>query len=255
MATSKKKFIVFNWKLNPNTFKEAAVLYQKTKRVAGSVRGITTVMCLPYPFFGALGAKHKKSKVCMIGTQNVYFEEKGAFTGEVSASQIKSLNGSHVIVGHSERRAMGETDEVVNKKVHAVLGTGMTPIICIGESERDDHGGYLEFLKGQLQAALLHVEHTQLKHIIVAYEPIWAIGKSEDEAMQPHDIHQIVIFIEKTIRELYGSSGSGHVPVLYGGSVGPDNAKTIVKEGEVDGLLIGHKSLDIEAVKAILKTV
>jgi len=255
MAKSKKKYIVFNWKMNPDTVKEAKELYAKTKRIAGTVRGVTTIVCPPFPYLGVVSGSYKKSKVFSIGAQNVHEEERGAHTGEVSSRAIKSLGAQYVIVGHSERRACGETDEAINKKVRAVLEQKMSPIVCIGESERDESAGYLEFLKSQIANALRDVTLADLKNVLIAYEPVWAIGKSEDEAMQAHDIHQIVIFIEKTLRELYGTSSGSKVPVLYGGSVGPQNAADLMTHAEVDGLLIGHKSLVIDAVKTILKTV
>lgn len=252
----KKTLIALNWKMNPSTLKEARALFNDTKKAAQKARGLETVICPPFPFLGALGEKFKPSKTLSFGAQDVFYEQKGTFTGEVSAVQLKSVNATYVIIGHSERRALGESDEVVNQKVVAALKAGLNVIFCIGESNRDDHGEYLEFLKNQIESGLTGVTRPQLKRLYITYEPIWAIssGKDDkdDDSINGHDLHQMVIFIEKILREMYSAKSSLNVPVLYGGSVSAENIRTVIDEGEVKGCLVGGKSLTAKTVTALL---
>ena len=158
------------------------------------------------------------------------------------------------IVGHSERRRLGETDENVSKKVLAALKERITPILCVGEGERDSHGLYLHTLKEQIRNSLSGVSKNSIKKIIIAYEPVWTIGKEAKDAMNADILHQTVILIRKILVDRFGPTGRG-VKIIYGGSVAPENAREIVRGGEVDGLLVGHQSLKPESFKKILKEV
>ena len=157
-----------------------------------------------------------------------------------------------VLVGHSERRKMGETDEIVNKKAKSAVNEGMTAVICIGEEKHDSQGEYLSVLRDQITLALKDISKKFIDHVIVAYEPIWAIGAKS--SMNSRDIHETSIFIKKVLRDLYGISGDG-VRILYGGAVGVDNAKSIVGDGFVDGLLVGRESLKAKSFVEIGKQV
>ncbi len=165
-------------------------------------------------------------------------------TNNDSLSSRDICRAPAVIIGHSERRKMGETDEDVNKKVLLALKAKLTPIVCIGETTRDEEGKYLGFIKEQIEKALAGVQKNSLNKIIIAYEPVWAIGAST--AMEAPDIHEMTIYIKKTLIDLYKMK-SVSVAILYGGAVDPANAQGILTDGEADGLLVGRQSLDSEA--------
>jgi triosephosphate isomerase (TIM) len=252
MAKKKKKLIVANWKMNPLTLAEAENLFMAIKKgTRGSDSKI--VVCPPFVYLNELKHFFIKDRIAL-GAQDVFWEKNGAFTGEISSQMISTVGGSYAIIGHSERRANGETDEMVSKKVQAALKAGLSVILCVGERVRDDHGEYLAFLKNQLAASLSGVTKKYLSKLTIAYEPVWAIGKGH-EAMNAHDLHQIVIFIRKTLLSLYKGSVHTEIPIIYGGSVDAENAESMVHEGEVDGLLIGRESLKPESFSEIVKAV
>jgi triosephosphate isomerase len=225
------------------------------KKTATRLKKTQVVICPPFIYLNNLRKIVGKSANLSLGAQNAFWEIEGAFTGEVSPEMIKNYGGSYVILGHSERRALGETDEMVAKKAIACLKTGLKIILCVGEKVRDEQGDYLVFLREEIRNSLNKVQKKFLKNIIIAYEPIWAIGKKDTEAMLPADIHETSIYIKKILFEIYGQESALAVPVLYGGSVGGKNAGDIIKNGEVDGLLVGHQSLKPESFNEILKSV
>lgn len=234
-----KKLVVANWKMNPSSGKEASLLAKDV--IKNTPKKIDLVICPPTIYWNDI-SKIKKSKNILLGVQDVFYKEKGAFTGEISAKMAKESGADFSIIGHSERRALGETNEDVSKKVLATIKAKLTPIICVGERERDMHAGYLDFLKNQILSALSLIGVGDVRNVVIAYEPIWAIGKEANESMGTHDIHQTALYIRKVLIDSYSVSGK-NVKVLYGGSVAPENASDIVKNGEVDGLLVGHQSL------------
>jgi triosephosphate isomerase (TIM) len=182
----------------------------------------------------------------------VFFETKGSYTGEVSAPMLASIGTEYVIVGHSERRARGENNEIVNRKVRVALLEGIDVVLCIGEEARDHGGEYLLFLTEELISALSGLKKDSLKHIAIAYEPIWAIGKTSKDAMKPSDMHEMSLFIRKILTDRYDRATALSVPILYGGSVEVENSETLLRGGEIDGFLVGHASLDPESFKEIL---
>lgn len=234
----------------PERLEDARKIVADVKRVIPKIKNTKVVICPPFvylPIFSGI-----KKGALALGAQNTNSEVSGSMTGEVSVSQISQFNVQYVIVGHSERRKMGETDEMVNKKVKAILNHGMTAIICIGESTRDHDGSYLNFIKQQLFSALKDVEKKNISYVVVAYEPIWAIGAKE--AMTPRDLHEMSIFIRKILSDMFGDFARG-VSVLYGGSVDRVNADSLVRDGEVSGLLIGRQSLSPKDFVEIIKLV
>lgn len=245
-----KKLVVGNWKMNPLTVGEAKEIAGSVKKVMNSVRKTEVVLCPPFVYLGTL-SKFKKGSL-FLGAQNVHNEVSGSFTGEVSFSQVSEFGVDYVIIGHSERRKMGETDEIVNKKVKAVINSKMNAIVCIGESVRDHGGEYFDFIKNQIILALKDVSKKAIENVVIAYEPIWAIGAKE--AMSSRDLHEMSIFIRKVLKDLYGPFADD-VRILYGGSVDKGNAESLVKEGNVSGLLVGRESLKtknfIELIKAV----
>jgi len=247
----KKKLIVGNWKMNPSTKDEAKEIFSKIKRVAEKENNTKTILCVPAIHFLALSSS--KNKNFSVGLQNVFWQNGGAFTGEISPEMAKYSGAEYVIVGHSERREMGETDEVVSKKIGAVLKEGLAGIFCVGEKVRDENGLYLDFLREQIKNGLSKVTRKNLGCLFVAYEPVWAIGKNYRNAMLPKDIGETVIFIKKTLSDMFGQSFASGVPIIYGGSVDSENAPGILTEGLADGLLVGRQSLDPEEFGKIIK--
>lgn len=234
--------------MNPQTLVEARTLVTATKKAALNSPDSTVVIAPPAPFLGIL-AHGKAGAGILWAAQHVHEEESGSYTGEVSATQVKSVGATHVMVGHAERRARGETNELVQKKVARVLACGLSPIVCIGESVRDQSGEYLEVVRGQLHAALGVLNRKQLKQMIIAYEPVWAIGAKEP--MRPHDMHEMSIFIRKVLWEKFGKPRVS-IPVLYGGAVFDGaHIRTMLKESEIDGFLIGRASVDPEKIPAL----
>jgi|ERR1035437_39918 triosephosphate isomerase len=249
-SRNNRKIVIGNWKMNPETIEQAKTIVAKTKKAAAKLERTTVVVCPPFPFI-SLVAKKKEIKT---GAQNVYFEDGGAFTGEVSAIILKNSGVSHVIIGHSERRnIMGESDDLIAKKAVAVARVGMTTVLCVGEKIRDEQGAYLDFLKNQIKNSLAGYPKKSLNNLIVAYEPIWAIGAKE--AMTPSLVHEMTIFIKKVLSDMYGQEEVSAVAVLYGGSVNFRNAADIVKLGEVDGLLVGRESINMAGFPDLLKVV
>ena len=250
--SKKKKLIVANWKMNPASLAEARVLWSKVKLAGGKLDGVETVICPPFPYVGLFA--HTGTTRVRLGAQDVFWANTGRATGEVSPEMLKDIGVSYVIVGHSERRALGETDEIVSKKVRAILAEGLIPIVCIGERERDADGRYFDILKNQIKCSLAGLRRPDFREFVIAYEPLWAIGKSAREAMTPRDIHETSIFIRKVLADMYDAD-TAQVPVLlYGGSAEEGNTAPILLEGGVAGLLVGHASLHAEEFIAMLKT-
>lgn len=240
--------------MNPFSAKEAESILTGVKKTVAKLKKTQVVVCPPFVYFNDIRKGIGKSANLFLGAQNAFWENEGAFTGEVSPEMIKNYGGSYVILGHSERRALGETDDIVGKKAVACLKAGLKIIICIGEKIRDDHGEYLQFLNSEIRDSLSKVQKKFLPNLIIAYEPIWAIGKSDAEAMHPTDIREMAIYIKKILSEIYGKERAIAVPIVYGGSVGWKNAGEIIKDGGVNGLLVGHQSLKPENFNEILKS-
>jgi triosephosphate isomerase len=245
-----KKLVVGNWKMNPKTALEAKKIGTDLKKVMRTVRGVEVVMCPPFVYLPLLSGS--VSTNLLLGAQNAFPEPMGAHTGEVSFAQLPQFNISFCLVGHSERRAMGESDEVINKKVLAVTNEGMTAILCVGEKIRDKQGDYFATVRGQIVSGLKNFSRKSLDHLVIAYEPVWAIGAKE--AIAPRDIHEMFIFIKKILREIFGGL-EGSVRILYGGSVSPENAGEIIRDGFVQGLLVGRDSVNSKNFSAIIKEV
>lgn len=237
--------------MNPVRLDDAKEIASKVKKVGGIIKKTSVVLCPPMIFLPLLSSGKKTSNI-FFGAQDAFFETEGHFTGEVSFSQISGLNVDYVILGHSERRAMGEDNDIVNKKVLAVVGAKMSAILCVGEKEHDSHGDYLHFVKQQIVECLQGISKKSLENIVIAYEPIWAVGAKE--AMKPSDIHEMSIFIKKVLRDTFGSEADG-LPVLYGGDVTTENIADIMRDGFVQGVLVGRESLKPADFVQIIKTV
>ncbi len=235
--------------MNPENAEKAKQIFKEIKNSAKDLKNIKTVICPPFVYLSDL-EKINDGGVCL-GAQDVFWEKSGSFTGEISPGMLKGE--SYVILGHSERRELGETDEVISKKIISAIKAGLLPILCVGEKTRDDHGEYLHFLRAQIINSLGKLQKKYLAKLVIAYEPVWAIGKKDTEAMKTGELHEMTIFIKKVLVEIYGQSAGVSVPVLYGGSVTHNNAKELISLGEVQGLLIGRESLNPKKFGELLK--
>lgn len=236
-----KKLIVGNWKMAPSSMAEAKKLVANTKKVATKLKRTTAVIAPSFVHVATFSTK--KSKV-LWGAQDVCEKSEGAITGEVSVKMLKDLKVEFVIIGHSNRRMMGETNEKIAKKVVTTLAEGLKPILCIGESVRDNDGEYLEEIKNQLLECIKDVKRGDMLDLVIAYEPVSAIGATEP--LNSHDIHTSVLYIRKVLAEHFSKDLAHAAMVLYGGTVNSINASEIIKNGGVDGLLIGRASLSNE---------
>ena len=245
-----KKIIVANWKMNPENLDEAKNILNSIKRISKNISNTQVIVCPPFIYLSSLYKTF--SPHFFLGAQNAHHETIGPFTGEVSFSQLRQFKVSHVIVGHSERRKMGESDEMINKKIKSITSAHMTSILCVGEKVRDVQGDYLSVVRSQIIEGLRDVNKKSVDNIIIAYEPVWAIGGNE--AMHSRDIHEMSIFIKKVLREIYGVIGDG-IKILYGGSINSHNSDETIKYGNVSGLLIGHESLRPKDFSEILESI
>ncbi len=245
-----KNLIVGNWKLNPEGADKARILFTDIKKVSNKLKNTEVVMCAPYVFLPIL--KNLSNTKAVLGAQNVWHEANGAFTGEVSVKMLKELNVKYVIVGHSERRAMGEDNILVSKKVNALLKANITPILCIGESHRDSTGAYLQFIKHQLIESLSGVPKTNLKKVVIAYEPIWAIGKNAVREATVAESMEMSLFIKKVISDISDTKTAYMIHILYGGSANKDNAQDFMNNGGVQGLLVGRACLSVKDFSKII---
>jgi len=236
--------------MNPKTIAEAKKIAGDVKKVMRGVKNVEVVMCPPFVYLPMLAPL--ATPTVMLGAQNAFAEIAGAHTGEVSFAQLSQFKVSFVVVGHSERRAMGESDDMVNKKVLAVTGEGMTAILCVGEKIRDKQGDYFAVVREQIVADLKNFSKKSLDDLVIAYEPLWAIGARE--AMQAREIHEMFIFIKKVLRDLFGTLGDS-VRIIYGGSVFPENAGEIIRDGFVQGLLVGRDSVNSKNFGQIIREV
>jgi triosephosphate isomerase len=249
----KKPFVVGNWKLYIDTPKRAAELCLSLRRRARSFSGVEVAVAAPYALIPAVVAALKGATI-KVAAQSVSRDAEGPHTGEVSAAILAAVGTSMVIVGHSERRALGENNEAVHAQVVHTRAAGLGVVLCVGELNRDPaDGAHFQFVGAQLTSALEGTAPSLAGSLAVAYEPVWAIGKSAAEAARPGDVHEMVIFIRKLLTERFGRQAASRVPILYGGSVEGDNAAALLAEGGINGFLVGRASADAESFITILK--
>ncbi|MCS6825742.1 MAG: triose-phosphate isomerase [Caldilinea sp.] len=240
-----------NWKMN-KTIDEAVTLARAIREQVNDVANVDCVVCPPFIDIPAVSETLKGSNIA-VGAQNMHWAESGAYTGEISAPMLKGL-ATYVIIGHSERRQyFAETDETVNKKAHSAVTAGLTPILCVGESlEQNERGETQTFVSSQVRAALTGFTADQVKQIIIAYEPIWAIGTGRAAtAQQANEICGGVV--RKTVGEMFGAEAAAAIRILYGGSTNEKNIGEIMAQPDIDGALIGGASLKVESYAAMVK--
>lgn len=246
----RKPIIAGNWKM----FKTVPEAVQFVNDVSGKVGTgkAESVICAPFTALPAL-VEAAKGTAVKIGAQNVHFEDSGAYTGEISGSMLSQLGVEYVIIGHSERRAyFAETDEMVNKKVHAAFRHGLTPIVCVGEKlEEREAGKTKDVCKVQTEAAFQGLSAEQAEQVVIAYEPIWAIGTGKSSTAA--DANEVIRYIRQIVAEQYGQDTANRVRIQYGGSVKPDNIREYMQESDIDGALVGGASLDPASYTALVE--
>lgn len=233
-------YVIGNWKMAPGSWQKAEQIYGQLVRDLPSGKDCTTVIAPPHVYLHPMAAQKPSDAVFALGAQNVYFESSGAHTGEVSADQLSDLGVSYVICGHSERRALGEDNALVAKKVQAVVTAGMYAVLCVGESSRE--GDWHAFLIEEIESVARLLTEADMARVIVAYEPIWAIGAEEPDT--PDGAHTSALLIRKVIRERFNESVAADLPVLYGGSVNAKNIKPFAEQEGLNGVLVGRASRD-----------
>lgn len=240
--------IVGNWKGYIESTADARALIVASRKVAAkSAHDI--VIAPPFPYIGI--EKNTVTSKLIFGAQDVSCVAGGAATGEVSAKSLKGLGVSHVIVGHSERRARGESDALVLEKVRQVLAQGMTPVVCVGELERDDEAAYLGFVRSQITSLYSALSPKEQAKVVIAYEPIWAIGAAQ--ASTPEDIREMVSYIRKILADSFPGTISKRAKILYGGSVDAENAKALAEGTGIQGFLVGRASTNPTVFGALIK--
>lgn len=247
----RKPIIAGNWKLN-KTEKEAVELVTALRNALVDVDGVDIVVC---PVFTALGVVRDvliDSNIAL-GAQNLYWEDAGAYTGEVSAPMLKSIGVEYVIIGHSERRQyFGETDETVNKKVMAALQHGLTPIVCVGENLKErEQGRTFRVVQSQGEGSLAGFTKEEIEKMVIAYEPVWAIGTGKTAT--PEQAQEVQKFIRELLTKLSDETVSSAVRIQYGGSVKPDNIAELMAQPDIDGALVGGASLQADSFTQIVK--
>ena len=247
----RRLIIAGNWKMN-KTLSEAVELAKGLRRKLYDVSHIDIVLCPPFTALYEVNKIIKGSNIDS-GAQNMYWERDGAWTGEVSPDMIKDAGARFVIIGHSERRTLfGETDDMVNRKARAAIRCGLIPIICAGESLNErEKGETFKVIEKQMKKGLSGISKEDIVKIVIAYEPVWAIGTGRTAT--PEQAQEVHLFIRKLISDMYNEEVSGLIRIQYGGSVKPDNIKDLMKEKDIDGALVGGASLKLESFVQIVR--
>lgn len=246
----RKKIIAGNWKMN-KTGNEATSFARDLKRKTFNINKTEIVVCPPFTALTSVFEILKDSRIKM-GAQNVHWETSGAYTGEISVKMIEQAGCKYVIIGHSERRQyFGETNHTVNKKIKQTLTANIVPIVCIGETlQQRQEGKTKDVVRSQINEGLTGFSDEQMQRLILAYEPVWAIGTGVTAAPdQAEEVHQ---FIRELIREVFSSQIANACHILYGGSVKPDNIKELLSQKNIDGSLIGGASLEVDTFVTII---
>lgn len=246
----KKPFIVGNWKMNLS-LKEAVLLAKTIRSETETIRKTDIGICPPSVFLTEIHKTIDGSNI-ILGAQNIHNKENGAYTGEVSGLMVKDVGCTHVIIGHSERRSVfGETDEFINEKLKRCFSVQLTPIFCVGERlENREQGGTNDVIMSQLRNGLQDITAENARKLIIAYEPVWAIGTGKTAT--PEQANEAHTFIRKLLTEKYGENAAAEMIIQYGGSVRPDNIKDLLQQKEIDGALVGGASLE---AKSFLKMI
>jgi triosephosphate isomerase len=247
----RKPIIAGNWKMN-KTIPEAKTLVSGMVSKLAGFNDVEVVFCPPFTALSTV-KELVKGTPYGVGAQDLYWKEQGAFTGEVSPLMLKDIGCDYVIIGHSERRQyFGETDTTVNQKVKAALAVGIKPIICVGETLAEREAGETDALiKRQTEKALEGIETSAIPSIVIAYEPIWAIGTGKSSSAS--DANQVTGLIRSTVAKMFGKAVADQMRIQYGGSVKPENIKEYMSQPEIDGALVGGASLEVESFNKLIR--
>jgi len=250
----RKKLVAGNWKMNKTLLESNALLYDIQKLIEYGVTDKVSVIVCP-PFINLYSASEiLKNTGVKLGGQNIYYKDEGAYTGEISASMLKSVGCEFVILGHSERRQyFKETNEIINNKTKTALKNGLTPIVCVGETlEQREKNIHFQIIEEQIRICLTGTDNENINKVIIAYEPVWAIGTGKTAT--PEQANEIHIFIRKLISDIFSKDISDNILILYGGSVNDKNARELFGMSDIDGGLIGGASLKAESFSNIVKS-
>jgi triosephosphate isomerase (TIM) len=248
----RKKILAANWKMNLTHIEAESYMHTFLGEI-GEVDDVEIVMIPPFTSIPVLAQISEKAPFIRIGAQNMHWERSGAYTGEISATMLRVLFVKYVVIGHSERRMLfGETDETVNRKVHSALEAGLRPIVCVGESTTQRDNDEVEtVLRRQLELGLKDLSVKDAVEIVIAYEPVWAIGTGRTATpAQAEEAHR---FIRSVLSKMFGTGPAERVRIQYGGSVKPENAQELLRQSDIDGALIGGASLDPHSFAKIIR--
>lgn len=247
------KVVAGNWKLNNNLNSSISLISEIKNLLNSKKMNAGIIVCPPFTSLESSNTLLKGTTI-KLGAQNMYFEESGAFTGEVSASMLNSVGCEYVILGHSERRTIfGETDHIINKKIKTAVKNNLKPIFCIGETlEEREKEITFQVIEKQVKEGLSGLSESELMNLIIAYEPVWAIGTGKNATpAQAQEVHK---FIRNQISKLYSTSFADNLIIQYGGSVKPDNAKELMSQPDIDGALVGGACLKADSFVAIIES-
>jgi len=245
------KVIAGNWKMNKDLAETSSLINDLKAKIGTGLGGVEVVICPPFTSL-ALASELLKGSPIKLGAQNMYYEDEGAFTGEISPKMLKSAGCTYVILGHSERRQIfGETNELINTKAKKALAAGLLPIICVGETLDEREKNITDqVITAQIKNVLKEIPAADLEKIIIAYEPVWAIGTGRNATpQQAEDVHR---HIRKLIGQLYNWTVAEKLVIQYGGSVKPDNAAELLKQPDIDGALVGGACLKADSFHLII---
>jgi triosephosphate isomerase len=249
----RRKVIAGNWKMHKDLNESQNLISKLINELRKENVNCDIIICPPFTSLSEAAGLVKNTKV-KLGAQNMHYEDKGAFTGEVSAAMLKSVGCEYVILGHSERRAIfSESDEMINKKIKKALGSGLRPIFCIGETLQQRESGTMnDVIKRQVTDGLQHVSTGEMEKIIIAYEPVWAIGTGVTAT--PQQAQEVHVYVRQLINNIFGDDTAEKLIIQYGGSVKPDNAAELLSQSDIDGALVGGACLEADSFLKIIKS-
>jgi len=249
----RKKIIAANWKMNMTQAESARFVESLLLREVDEINDVEVVIIPPFTAIPKVSEALGRAHNIKLGAQNMYWEKSGAFTGEISAPLLRDLFVHYVVLGHSERRTLfGETDQMVNRKVHAAHEGKLRPIVCVGETlDQRDKGDVEKILSTQLRGSLAGLTPKELQETVIAYEPVWAIGTGRNAT--PQQAQEAHAFIRHVLREMTDETTAERVRIQYGGSVKPENARELMSQADIDGALVGGASLDPRSFAQIVK--
>ena len=248
----RKNFVAGNWKMNLNSAQAEELAAGLKKNISQITGDVDVAICPPFVYLQTVAVAIAGSSIAL-GAQDVYFQTNGAFTGEISVEMLKDVGCRYVIVGHSERRhVIGEKDELINRKLQAVLEGGLLPILCIGELLEERENGQTEkVIERQIRQGLVDIDKGQMANVTLAYEPVWAIGTGKTAS--PEQAQQAHAFARSILEDMFGTDVATAIRIQYGGSVKPANAQILMSQTDVDGALVGGASLKVDDFLAIIQ--